>query len=463
MRAKLKSATYFALKRAFSNSNVHAHWQWFMRMQSRPAAELQALQDTLLDGLCRYAAEGVPAYRERFREAGFGSDPERIDRRVLAAMPITTRQALIDHKEQFLHDAARESNLEAVSTGGSTGSPLRVLRDAHARDWWLASTFLFNGWLGLSVGVPYLFLWGAPEEVQRSRLWPQRLNLGFLHARRTLESSTMSADKERAHLAEINRQTDCDYLIGYANEIYNLATRSLDDGPKLNRALKAVVTTAENLTAPMRSTIERAFGCRVINRYGSRENGDIASECEHHTGLHINPLFTHVEVVDDDGRALPYGEEGQLIITNLHNRAMPLIRYAIGDRGVLQAPVPCRCGREWPSISALTGRNTDFLHLPNGVRLRGAVVESILDDLPALQRYQVFQGSETAVNIKLKSAVPDYAAVHRAALDEAARKLRARGGAELAITFEQTEGAFHRTPSGKELKIVRAPALSAMR
>ena len=461
MKAELKSATYFALKRALTDSNVYDHWQWFLRMQSRPANELSVLQDTLLGSLCRSAVHGVPAYRARFDAAGLDSNAARIDRDAFSRLPLTTRQDLVDGGEDFLNETAARSELEVVSTGGSTGSPLRVLRDAHARDWWLASTFLFNSWLGLRVGVPYLFLWGAPEELERGKIWPKRLNLGFLHGRRTLESSTMSADKERAHLNEINRQTDCDYLIGYANEICNLATRSLDGGPRLNRPFKAVVTTAEDLTPSMRATIERAFGGRVINRYGSRETGDLASECTYQRGLHVNPLFAYVEAADDAGRPLPPGEEGQLIITSLHNRAMPLIRYAIGDRGVLRAPEPCECGRTWPSIVALTGRTSDLVYLPDGVRLRAAALDAILETLPRLRRYQAYQEAEQRLLIKLKCAEPNYLETHRAALDEVARKLRQYCNAPLSIMFEQTEDAFHKTPAGKELKIVRSPAFEA--
>ncbi|MET0385512.1 MAG: hypothetical protein ABW321_06120 [Polyangiales bacterium] len=196
--------------------------------------------------------------------------------------------------------------LEYTRTGNTTGSSLSFAHDAAARDWWLASTFLFNAWIGLHVGVPYLFLWGAPESRSPLALVAQSFNLGLLLGRHQLPSATTSSQTASDHLQALNEHSDCHPLIGYASEIYAIAVRSLSVGPRVNRLFKAVVTTAEALTPAMRARIERAFGCHVWNRYGSRAVGDIASESTHQRGLHVNPLFTYLEVADAAGRPLPH-------------------------------------------------------------------------------------------------------------------------------------------------------------
>ena len=108
----------------------------------------------------------------------------------------------------------------------------------------------------------------------------------------------------------------------------------------------AIMTSAGTLHPLMREKIETAFQCKVFNRYGSREVGDIASECEAHAGLHVFPSGNYIEIVDDQGHPVPNGEEGNILVTNLYNYAMPLIRYYIGDRGVLSRSDRCACGRQ---------------------------------------------------------------------------------------------------------------------
>jgi phenylacetate-CoA ligase len=457
--ARLKSATYFALKTTLGRSSVSRNFRWLLRHQFLPAEALAALQRKLLERLCRNAVRSVPAYRARFAEAGLRSEHVLRDRDALSVLRPVTRYDLTNQRSQFLRQETDDSDLglEFVSTGGSTGSPLILARDAHTKDWSLASTFLFNSWVDLNVGVPYMFVWGAERDLtgQRDRL-SEKLNLGFLHARRILSTTSMSLEKESAYLQTIQKHRDCAYLIGYANEIYNLASHSLEYGPRLNRPLRAVITTAENLTPVMRRTIEEAFGCTVLNRYGCRDAGDIASECEHQQDLHVNPLFTHLEVADDAGRPLQYGEEGQLIITSLHNYAMPLLRYSVGDRGVLRPAERCRCGREWPSIAQLTGRTNEVLLLPGGRRYRAGMLDGAFETLPFLKRYQIHQEAPTWLRIKLRSSIPGYLDTYRTALDEVVQKLRRwTQQTDLQVVFEQTN-VFDKTPTGKEMMIVRS-------
>src|SRR5690606_30639221 len=114
-----------------------------------------------------------------------------------------------------------------------------------------------------------------------------------------------------------------------------------------------------------RELIERVMGCKVTNRYGCEEVGLIASECEEHRGLHINVDDVFLEVVDDEGRPVKPGIPGKILVTDLANYGMPLIRYRIEDVGIL-SDRQCPCGRGLPLMHSIMGRVADFLKRADG-------------------------------------------------------------------------------------------------
>jgi phenylacetate-CoA ligase len=118
---------------------------------------------------------------------------------------------------------------------------------------------------------------------------------------------------------------------------------------------KGIISSAEVLTPENRELIETTFGCRVFDRYGCREVSVIASECGEHQGLHINADNLLVETVTDQGPVR--GEDGEVLITDLRNFAMPLIRYRIKDVGRL-LPQACGCGRGLPLMRISGGRTS---------------------------------------------------------------------------------------------------------
>lgn len=452
--AALKSTVYYALK-TLTGSRVRENLVWLRKHEKRPFRELKALQDELVVRRCGEAQAGVPAYRQRFAQAGIPESARDFDPAMLARLPLTTRYDIVNDCASFLHREASAGKFHYVKTGGSTGTPALIGQNSDYRAWSDASTLLFSSWVGLSLGTPYLFLWGAGEDLtpQRTR-WLKRVNLSFLQGRQILDATQVSAAQLSEFIDIINRRSDCHYLIGYANEIFNLACHSLENGLPLTRRLKAVFTTAENLTSTMRDTIQQVFGCKVLNKYGCRDMGDIACECPYQSGLHVNPLFCRVDVADEAGTPLPYGSEGQLTLTSLHNRVMPLIRYAVGDMGIMKPAERCECGREWETIVRLTGRTSENVLLPGGAYARAALLHGAFETLPRLKRYQIHQLAHDHLLIKLRSAASDYVPNHAAELEVVARKLRLWTRVPLRIEFEQTD-VFHRTPTGKELMVVQ--------
>jgi phenylacetate-CoA ligase len=154
---------------------------------------------------------------------------------------------------------------------------------------------------------------------------------------------------------------------------------------------KGIIATAETLYDFMRDEIESAFRCPVYNRYGSREVGDIAGQCNERTGLHVFPWSVYVEIVGDDGMPVPAGTPGNVLVTSLANYAMPLIRYAIGDRATLAEDVSCPCGRKGQVLAEIQGRATDMFRCEDGTIVDYGGLIELLYFRPWVRRFQVVQ------------------------------------------------------------------------
>lgn len=449
----LKKLAYLGLKQ-IKNPDFYHHLRWFADNEYLPFAQLQPMQEVLLTRLLKEASQYVPAYSQRLAEAGVVNNGGQVELANFTRISPLTRQDLVMNRQAFVHADGVRRGLYFTKTGGSTATPLQIGHDRHYREWCLASNFFFNRWGGLDIGTPYFFLWPAYRDLHNQlHHWKDRFVIGYLQGRRILNCRVTSPELYEAFVKILNRQTDCRFMVGYASVMDELANFCLEHGYSIEKPFKAVFTTADSLTHRMRQNIESVFQCPVFNRYGCRDAGDIASECEYQVGFHINPLYTLVEVADETGTPLPYGEVGQLLITSLHNAAMPLIRYALGDEGMLNAPSRCKCGREWPTLTSITGRISEKLMLPDQRRFGGAFLHTAFDHLPRLKRYQIQQLGPTRLNILLRSPVPNYVETYAPDLNEVSRRLRVWTGVELEITYEQRD-LFDKTPMGKELIVV---------
>lgn len=188
------------------------------------------------------------------------------------------------------------------------------------------------------------------------------------------------------------------FIRGYPTALYVFAdylrTKSL-----YLRGVKAVFTTAEMLLPEHRRSIESQFGCSVFDEYGCNDGGVQAYECAMHKGLHITAEKVIVESVDAAGQPSTPGTPGDVVATDLHNYAMPFVRYAVGDRAVFNER-PCPCGRGLPLIDSLEGRTTDVIKFDNGVILSGPAVTLVFRGCNVKQ-YQVVQTAGNSLLVKV--------------------------------------------------------------
>ncbi|MGH9650354.1 MAG: phenylacetate--CoA ligase family protein [Terriglobales bacterium] len=212
---------------------------------------------------------------------------------------------------------------------------------------------------------------------------------------------SMRADVD-AQLEWLARQQP-DYLLCYPSTLAELAGRSLTRGQRMPR-LREVRTISEVLTPEIRELCEQAWGVPVTDTYSSQEVGQIALQCPAGTLYHVQSEALVVEVLDEEGRPCGPGELGRVVITTLHNFAMPLVRYDIGDYAEIGSP--CACGRGLPVLARIAGRARNLLVLADGRRYWPRLgSRNFVEVAPVLQA-QYVQKDFDLIEVRLVVAQP---------------------------------------------------------
>ena len=346
--------------------------------------------------IINYARHRCPYYRTRWPCTGLVTDEDAVAQ--LGALPFLTKAEL----QTSVGELLAQPPVRPVShkiTGGSTGEPVTVVKDRAATSYERAVMWLGYGWFGVDIGDRAARFWGFPLR-SGGRLQSRIADLA-MHRVRFPAFAFDEADLENYWRRCLRFQPD--YFHGYVSMLETFA-RFLEargyDGTRLG--LKSVIVTAEVLAQPQRSLLERVFGTRVQVEYGCGEVGPIAYECERGS-LHAMTENDALEIVTPEGRPAVPGETGEVVVTDLHNRAMPLVRYRLGDFAV--PGTACACGRGFPVIQKIWGREYDFVRAPDGKRYHGEFFMYLFEDLRRdglpVQQFQVIQrvpgGVEVAV------------------------------------------------------------------
>jgi phenylacetate-CoA ligase len=190
-------------------------------------------------------------------------------------------------------------------------------------------------------------------------------------------------------------------LDGYA-ESFNFLARYLQEHGKLAIRPKGIISSAQTLPEGSRKLIEESFGCKVFDKYGSREFSGIAYECEAHTGHHVVGEGYIVEILKDGRPAAP-GEVGEVVVTDLNNYCLPFIRYRIGDLAeAVDNGVVCACGRGLPRIGRIEGRVQSIIIGSKGQYVPGTFFAHLLKDYDhAIRQFQIVQADRGAITFKV--------------------------------------------------------------
>ena len=303
------------------------------------------------------AYDSVPYYRDAFAAAA--ADPRNVSRlEDLATLPTTYRQNLLSSgAKRFLRSGVDASSLVAAQTTGTSGTPLTVYMsrsEALFRKATLLDSYGRNTKLTVPISIADV---GTERKAKKLDLVQPH---GLVRVHRLFRAMPLEE--------QIDRLLDAAPTLvqGRPSTLWKLARGLTDRGIRSVRP-RIVVSFGEILFPAVRGLLAEVFGCRVVDSYNCEEVGNIAWECpDDPSRMHPNPATSVVEVVDRQGNPLPPGREGYVLLTNLYNRTMPLIRYYLGDRAVLLKSGVCTCGFVGPAMHLVDGRDEDFLVLPDG-------------------------------------------------------------------------------------------------
>ena len=356
-----------------------------------PRADLDRVRLNLLRSQLIDAYRNIPFYRKAFKLRGlvphnFKSIKEIRD------YPVITRADIQNNDANFLSKKIKSGKVKQSHSSGSTGRPLWVSFDP---DTWVRKKYLSKLRSRMECGMKMservaIYDTESPEVLTRR-------NQSKIYSTPLLKARFFSIFKDTKNgIAEL-LQWAPQNIDSLPSHLFQLAIE-MEQNELTPSIFKRIFTSSEYLESNMRRYIQDRYAADVFDIYGCTELKEIAWECERHNGYHINEDEVLVEILDDDKPA-GWGEVGDIVLTDLRNRAMPLIRYRIGDRGLFR-PGPCSCGRTFALMEPSAGRSSDFIITPDGHKLSPYRFTTAIEKINGLLQYQLIQEDVQSIIVK---------------------------------------------------------------
>jgi len=381
------------------------------RNQWLGSVELKQLQEKRLRDITNHAYNNVPLYKEKFDALGIKPEDIRSLEDV-QKLPFTTKQEVRNGIPD--RSMARGSDLGdciRASTSGTSGGPMAVFYDKRFMDYCMAAWRFRKR---LAIGV---------------KPWQKVMVIGYGGLIAPKKGQDQSGEMARMKRKSQGRESlgpivhllrDREKRVTVGSDANEVLTQILEFDPKLIRGTpsylrllaeamaergieglgdRVVRTEGEVTDEETRRYLESSFKCKVFDEYSSWDFGNGAWQCTKREGYHIDADLLILEVVRGNEQVSP-GERGEIVVTNLLNYAMPLIRYRVGDIGVLDDKT-CSCGRGLPLLKSIEGREADCFTLPSGQLVTPRTIMTVIQGTPGVSRYQAVQESMNQVRIEL--------------------------------------------------------------
>lgn len=377
-------------KIAYGEDGRLGKYRLLKEMEKWPLDKLYEWQYAKLRKLLEHAYANVPFYRELWDKSGVKpSDIKSLDD--INKLPVITKDDLFENEKDFFAKGTNPRRLLLRTTSGTTGRPGRFYYDKNTvAAVWGANLYIRN-MMGYMPGK---------DKVLRAAIFEKEINmltsdhLRFSHYSPLLRCALfpprpVNEESFKAYLGCIGRH-GIRHIEGYASILY--AFSEYIERASINLQVDTIRTGAEVLYDFQREKIGSFLGGEVFNGYGTAEGIIRGNECHMHDGLHILP-FGVGEVL---GRG--FSGKGEFVMTGLENHAFPLIRYNIKDV-VKLSKVKCACGRCFPRIMEIEGRENDFIILPDGEKIHPAQFSWLIVTIPRIKDIFFLQHEDFHIDV----------------------------------------------------------------
>ncbi len=421
------------------------------RSQWQAPETLRSAQLRQLGVLLKHAHATVPFYRERL--AGWRPG-EPVTAGAFASLPVLTRRD-VQAAGAALHSTGVPSVHAPVGRGqtsGATGTPIVFLSTPVTDAFWRAFNLRNQLWHRRDLGLKLAAI--RPDRGARDEhgielpTWGVATAEAFQDGPSALLHSTNTLDRQLEWLAARNPA----YLLTFASNLVELAREMHRRGMRLP-ALREAITYGDMLGPERRAECVKLLGVKVVDMYTTQEAGYVALQCPDHDWYHVQSEGVIVEILDEAGRPCPAGGIGRVVITTLHNLAMPLVRYDIGDYA--EAGPPCPCGRGLPVLRRILGRERNLAMTPDGRKFLPSFTSDKWMNIAPIRQLQLAQKARTEIEVRVEAARP--------LLPEEEQALAAAFRETLGYSYTMTVVRMERIPrsaGGKYEDFIREPGVS---
>lgn len=342
--------------------------KWLKRTEWLSEQELQEIQLKLLKRLIHHCYSSVPYYKQLMEQRGIAVDNiKTLDD--IKKFPILTKQEVLKAGNSIISTRCPKWLLRKANTSGTTGSPMRVYRSLFSIENEHAFVRRQWDWAGLGFKDRCAYLKGKVIVRPGSK---SKCLYAYDPLMRELHLSTYHLSTETAiHYIEVMKKYKVKALFGYPSSVYPVARACLDYG--IDFKLRSVLLTSETLFQAHRQTIVEAFNCKIFDFYGVAERVCYIHTCDHGS-YHIIPEYGLTELIPSDN---PASNKCKIIATGFWNTTMPFIRYDTGDIAV-KSDRSCSCGRAFPVIKSILGRECDVIRTPSGTVLGASILTALV-------------------------------------------------------------------------------------
>ena len=415
----------------------------------KPFNVIKRDMDDRVSAMIAYAYRHVPYYHETMRRIGLYPH-DFTCAEDLSKLPLIGPDEYKRDPEYFFSSDRKQDQWLQLRTAGTTGEPRPVFHDAESLFQSAAHSerrnTIVKGLLGKTLGYGETIIASSlstgpmvQKFIREHGLFPRkaRIRRQFL--------SILDAPEKNVRLVNTFKPDVLHSLGSYLGVFF---PHLIETGTFFHKP-KVITYSSDELSEKIRNVIQKEFNIHVLSIYHSVEAFEIGFECEHHRGLHLNIDLYPLRIIDSEGQDCKPGDSGEVVVSNLVNRATVLLNYRIGDIAAI-LPDRCPCGRSLPLLTHIMGRSDDWIKVESGEYIHPRSVRGLFMDEDSIWQYQIVQDTVTHFSIRI---VPDESCDRRHTRERIKTKFaRVLGeGVTIDVSFVDS---IDRTAGGKSRVII---------